>query len=393
MRTDKALGPEIRRARSWNNVRYDKDVLASAKNRLSAAFGESFSGNERNKLFVSRQARQFVDLSAVSGVDNIADGRVLSLCDFDRDGWQDMVNVNANAPLLNIYRNNLGAEPLARQNGRMIAIRFVGGSRSAVPNKRYGSRDGFGAKVRIAAGKMNLIRELRCGEGMAGQNSKTMLVGIGKNEMAQTVTVRWLSGIKQRFHNVAAGTLLTVYENPEHSPNKSDAVRTPYVVNSNRRWYQPHPGKTPALPANRTLLLTGSANGETQGSGTPKLKLYTTMATWCESCRRHLPEIQQMSRSFPAGALAIYGVPVDDGDDATKLTSYAERYQPAYHLLKDLAVAKRDKARQLVAEVLNSDALPATIVTDADGTVLQVTPGLPTVSQIRRLMARQAGRP
>ena len=85
----------------------------------------SFSGKERNKLFLSQQAEQFLDLSALSGLDSPADGRVLSLCDFDRDGWQDMIVANANAPLLNIYRNDIGGSALQpAQNGRMIALRF-----------------------------------------------------------------------------------------------------------------------------------------------------------------------------------------------------------------------------------------------------------------------------
>ena len=48
--------------------------------------GISWSGNERNFLFVGGlPGNQFVDLSAVSGLDDPADGRGFSLLDFDRD--------------------------------------------------------------------------------------------------------------------------------------------------------------------------------------------------------------------------------------------------------------------------------------------------------------------
>ena len=156
MRTDKRqLHHSIRSARSWGNNRYLSEVLgefgdASVKDSLDghteqglplqAKMRLPFSGNERNRLFFSDKAKQFVDLSGISGLDNPADGRVFALWDFDRDGWQDMALANSSAPLLNIYRNEIGmrAESV-REAGRIIAVRFVGGSHSDQPNTKYGN--------------------------------------------------------------------------------------------------------------------------------------------------------------------------------------------------------------------------------------------------------------
>ncbi len=347
----------------------------------------SFSGKERNRLFLSRQAKQFVDLSALSGLDNIADSRVFAVWDFDRDGWQDIALANSNAPLLNIYHNDIAASEQARDAGRMIAIRFVGGNRNAVSNAQFGCRDGYGTKVRVTTGDFKLIREHRCGEGMAGQNSSTMFIGIGRNESAQSVDVDWLSGVKQTFDNIPAGTLLTVYENPDDSPDKTPELRTPYVVPSDRKWRSLDSELVSDAPSNGTLQFPIINANTSTVAEPPKLHLYTTMATWCAACKRHLPQLQQLRREVAAESLAMYGVPVDETDDSEKLTGYVEQYHPAYELLKDLSTEQRNDVQQLVVDELKTEALPSTVMTDADGKILLISGGLPTISQIRKMLA------
>ena len=117
------------------------------------------------------------------------------------------------------------------------------------------------------------------------------------------------------------------------------------------------------------------------------------MATWCEACKRHLPQLQQLRRKLAAESLAMYGIPIDEADDSEKLTGYVERHRPAYELLQDLTIEQRRDVQQLVADALKTDALPSTVMTDADGKVLLITGGLPTVSQIRRLLAHQSATP
>lgn len=357
----------------------------AAGNGLALSIGQSFSGNERNKLFYSRNAEQFVDLSAVSGLDNIADSRVLALWDFDRDGWQDMAVVNANTPLLNIYHNEIGAAADSTGKvGRMIAIRFVGGSRTAEPNQQFGCRDGYGAKIRVTAGELNLIREYRCGEGMAGQNSSTMVVGIGDNDVVQTVNIRWLSGIQQQVHDLPAGTLLTVYEDPQSAPDQSAAVREPYVIPSSIRWQDSDSDEFTAVPG--VLRYDSIQTSQPDDMPESEVLLYTTMATWCAACKSHLPQLQQLRSELDAETLGMYGVPVDPTDDATKLSEYAQRYQPAYTLLRDLTDEQRKLVEALIVDALKVDALPSTVVTDTEGNVLLITTGLPTVSQLNKLI-------
>ena len=49
---------------------------------------------------------------------------------------------------------------------------------------------------------------------------------------------------------------------------------------------------------------------------------------------------------------------------------------------------QRKMIETLIVETLNVDALPSTVVTDAEGHVLLITAGLPTVSQLNKLIHR-----
>jgi len=69
--------------------------------------GVSQSGRERNHLFAQTPTPAgdavFRDLSGISGLDHPGDGRAFAWLDFDRDGWLDIVAVNANAPVHRHY--------------------------------------------------------------------------------------------------------------------------------------------------------------------------------------------------------------------------------------------------------------------------------------------------
>lgn len=192
--------------------------------------GSSMSGNERNHFFMSLGCGQrFLDMSAIAGLDNPADGRAFVCWDFDRNGWVDLALVNANAPQLNIYRNNMGDLPDLRRGS--IALRFVGGNHQALPSTEWSNRSGYGAQVRATLRDRVLLRELRAGEGLAAQSSATLLIGIGAAEEVQRLEVRWPSGLIRATVDVPAGSLVTAYENPADSPTGEAFLLSDYGAN------------------------------------------------------------------------------------------------------------------------------------------------------------------
>jgi hypothetical protein len=75
-----------------------------------------------------------------------------------------------------------------------------------------------------------LVREWRCGEGFAAQNSATLIVGLGGSERVDLLTVIWPSGRRQEIRGVEAGRLITAYEDPQRAPGGEGFVEQAYTV-------------------------------------------------------------------------------------------------------------------------------------------------------------------
>lgn len=227
MRSDKKDGFSLfhhnESAEDWSSLPLDRKIKG----------GASFSGNERDSVFLNKEGKDFVNISGITGLDDPGDGRSFAILDYDRDGWPDLVVASATAPTLQLYRNQMGDKSSAgvRKN-QMFAVRFVGGNHTAAPSTEWSNRDGYGAAITVELDGMTLVREHRAGEGLGAENSATMLVGIGERTGAKSLKVRWPSGKTQELANVPANTLLTVYENPADSPTRSAFVAKPYKIDS-----------------------------------------------------------------------------------------------------------------------------------------------------------------
>ncbi|MDP6609258.1 MAG: ASPIC/UnbV domain-containing protein [Vicinamibacterales bacterium] len=334
----------------------------------------SQSGRERNHLFLGQNGRRFVDLSRVSGLDHPGDARSFVLFDYDRDGWQDIAAINSNAPALLLYHNEIG-QNRDGADGYFLGVRLVGGNSTAVASEEWSSRDGYGAGVAFGLEELTLRREHRAGEGLSAQNSATMLVGLGEEATARSLRVRWPSGREQETAEVPAGSLVTVYEDVSQSPSGEAFVVEPYVRT-------PDAPKV-ARPAAAAPMLPRLWNdSDTQ----PRLRVFTTLATWCPTCRTELPQYVRLREAFGSEAVGLYGVPIDPEDTADKLQRWTDTYEPAYAMLDTLAPDQLDAIRMLTRETF--DAIPTTFVTDTDGRILVTTAGVPTVSDLKRQLSQ-----
>jgi len=330
--------------------------------------GASLSGNERDHLFLSRRGAEFSDISGVSGLDDPADGRAFGLIDYDRDGWQDLALVNSNAPWLELFRNRIGCHPATRGRGGFIAVRFVGGNRGAQPSPNWSNRDGVGARVTLDLGDLRLVRELKAGEGFAAENSATLLIGIGHRRSVASVSVRWPSGKEQATKAVSSGTLLTVYENPAHAPGKTAFITAPYVRSRGDLCVDPG---APAGAGRPRLALAGTAGNAPAaaapaaagpGAPTPRLRLFTTMATWCVACRGEIGRLNDVRAAFAPEDLAMYGVPIDPAESAEKIEAWGAELKPPYRLLTGAPPDQVAAMRDLLLDRLRFEAVPATVV-------------------------------
>ena len=246
--------------------RFDRKVLLG---------GASFSGHERNRFFLNVGGTAFEDVSGVSGLDGGADGRSFALLDFDRDGWQDVLQVNANAPTIELLRNRIGEDagrPASRN--RTLSLRFAGGNRTPRAAANLSNRDGIGVRVEATVGGKVIHREQRAGEGFAAQNSAAMVIGVGPAALVNRLVVRWPSGITRELRDVGTGQLLTVYEVPDQSPTGESFVLEKRLSSARRAFR----ARKALEPERRVFPLR-----EREDAG-PRLVLYTTMATWCATC-------------------------------------------------------------------------------------------------------------
>ena len=353
-----------------------------------------WSGNERNHLYFGGVPGYFQDYSGISGIDDPGDGRSFSTLDYDLDGRQDIALASPGSPRFRLLRNGIG-ERVGADNG-FIAVRLVGGNHSASASTEWSARDGFGAAVALDLSGTIVFREHQPESGFVGQNSTTMILGMGKHPKAARMDVRWLSGKTQTLENVPARRLVTVYENPDQSPTGEAFVIEDYVRNvargdlasadtGSRDFWKTRFLPTP--PLDSTLALT---HGEVRIGEGSDVTLIATMATWCVACVEEMPEFEALRARFTEQELAIVAVPVDPEDTTKMLEAWAVKHRPPYKIAYGIKPDAVAQVNAVTMAELRADAVPATFLTDRDGQVLIARWGVPTISDVRRALWKDA---
>ncbi len=151
--------------------------------------GFAYHGHERNHLYLNLGDGTFADVSAISDVDFIDDGRVAARTDWDNDGLEDLVLVSGTGPRLRIVRN---AHP---DPGHRVVIELHG---------ELGSADAVSSRIRVHRSDGKVVSNtVYAGEGLLGQSSYRRFFGLGDCDGAVDVEVRWPDGETQRFEGLA----------------------------------------------------------------------------------------------------------------------------------------------------------------------------------------------
>ena len=123
-------------------------------------------------------------------------GRGLAKLDWNRDGREDFVVSHLDAPLA-LCSNQT-------ENANHSLTVHLRGTRS--------DRDAIGTQVTITVGDKTLSRSLTAGDGYLASNQRILLFGLGTQSQVDTLTVRWPSGMVDRFSNIAADRELLLRE-------------------------------------------------------------------------------------------------------------------------------------------------------------------------------------
>lgn len=243
-------------------------------------------------------------------------------------------------------------------------MRFEGGNDTAKPSTEWSNRDGYGVKVKAYLPDMTITRELRCGEGFNAQNSTTMLIGIGKNNIVPEIKISWPSGKQQVLKNIKEDSLVTVHEKTLSYEIEKYSVE---------------------LPQDRYVKHAKPQFTLQKYSEKSKINLFITMATWCDVCKRDLPYLKQLRQTFSAEQLAITGLAISDKDSRKDLEKYQQT--APYNIYSEMTAEEKTHLDALLTKKLHSaSALPSYIITDADNNVLVIDLGLPSISKIKKLL-------
>ena len=153
---------------------------------------------EEDTLFRGENGKRFVDVSAGSGpafkLKGV--GRGSAAGDVDNDGDLDLLVLNLNGRA-RLYRNDGG------NRGNWILVRTVGTTSNS---------DGIGARVRLTAGGVSQVRDIRSSSGYLSQSDPRAHFGLGQHEKVDRIEVRWPSGRVSTLENVKVNQVLTITE-------------------------------------------------------------------------------------------------------------------------------------------------------------------------------------
>ncbi len=123
--------------------------------------------------------------------------RGAAFADFDKDGRVDVVVTALNGPA-RLFRNTTAA------TGHWLGIQLIG-SRS--------SRDGLGARICVTMPDgQKLYNHATTSVGYASSSEKIVRFGLGKEDHARSVEIRWPSGRIQTVENILADRILEIRE-------------------------------------------------------------------------------------------------------------------------------------------------------------------------------------
>ena len=149
-------------------------------------------------LLARNTGHGFVDVSADAGsvFHQAWVGRGLAIGDIDNDGRLDAVVTTNDGPLY-VLRNE------TITSNHWLILKLVG---------HKSNRDAIGAEVKVKTGKNSQLVTVTTASSYLSASDKRVHFGLGAAKVADTIEIRWPSGILQTLKNVSANQILQVDE-------------------------------------------------------------------------------------------------------------------------------------------------------------------------------------
>ncbi len=153
----------------------------------------------REPLLLARNTgHSFEDVSAAAGsvFREAWVGRGMAIGDIDNDGRQDAVVTTNDGPLYVLHN-------ATSTTNHWLILKLVG---------HKSNRDAIGAEVRVVTGRTTQVATVTTASSYLSSSDKRVHFGMGTETVAETIEIRWPSGIRQTLKNVRTDQILLVDE-------------------------------------------------------------------------------------------------------------------------------------------------------------------------------------
>lgn len=343
-------------------------ALRTDQNRLIFEEGFSFSGYERDSLYINSGTKKFKAISGVSGIDSISDGRAAVFADFDNDGDLDVFLTTLQGKAQLLFRNNVG------QENNFLRVSLEGAA---------SGRDAFGSVIRVKTSSGTLTKIKSGGAGYLAQHDPRVLFGLGTDAKVGSIEVTWPSGKTERFGGVPANssvllregssgaskrTTLTIVERKSQLPDPLTRAET-LAQGLKIRLGQPLQNMSiKTLDGKRTTLAEHIRTG--------RRVLINLWATWCLPCAKEMPELQRIREGLSANGVDIIGINLDTAPNADVGGYLAGKKITYLNLIGGVAA---------IEKIYQTEALfvPLSILVDANGNVEDLFSGWSHETQLK----------
>ncbi|MCD8533888.1 MAG: redoxin domain-containing protein [Verrucomicrobia bacterium] len=258
----------------------------------------SFSGGERNCVFLNCGGQSFADVSAITGFDFPDDARAVVATDWDFDGDLDLWTTARTAPRMRFLKNQ------SQSSANWIAFLLKGDGVRV-------NRDAIGARVELFLHGESIprLRTVHAGDGFLSQSSLWVRFGFPPEQKIEKVIIHWPgagsqvigSDLSSRKHYILAQDQMPLLWNPPEQthelsiskPRLADETATARIVLSGRL-------PLPPIYTQENEIETEIPTGQLKGP-----LLLNIWATWCAPCLTELSEWSEQAETIQSHGLRI----------------------------------------------------------------------------------------
>jgi tetratricopeptide (TPR) repeat protein len=323
----------------------------------------SWSGFERNVVYLNNRNGTFTDISGITGLDFLEDSRTFALGDFDGDGRLEVLLKNRNGPQLRFLKNVIPDLPPS------ISFRLQG---------TKSNRDAVGAKITIATPVGVQMRSLQCGSGFLAQHTKEVFFGLGSAKGPIQASIQWPSGSTQVVRELPVNHRIWIEEGKPPSKIEpfrafvnpagtvEDAPVAAALPNQIETWLLiPVPAPSFTLP---------DQNGRAATLLPGKAALVHFFSEAIPDSREALEAIESMPRNAAGNPLQAIAINVDSDSGSQVKENYSQFSFSILNSSPDVVATYNLLFRQLF-ERHRDMTVPISFLIDPSGNVVKVYEG------------------